>query len=484
LRITFYGGLGEIGGNKVMIECEGSRLLIDFGRNFRLEDSFFQHPYDPPLDVGDLVRTGIVPDIPELYANGEAVEAVVISHAHTDHYGHIPLLAPGTRVLMGETAKMIIDARLESMARPGWMERIDHLQIETFRTGDEFDLGPFRVRPVHVDHSVPGAYGLLIECGGVSIAYSGDLRLHGEAGKLTLDFVREASEWSPWVLMLEGTRVAPESDPEAAAVRLFEQVLAFRLRDRTPKRVAMEADTEAGVLETLKGVLDDHAENLVMVESAWADVDRMRTVWRAASAAGRRLLMDEKAAYLLDKMRRDPKLRGLPPISEISVMVWRRRKIGHPASKALSQALHRVEDEGGEVLSAQDAAREVWASPGSYLFLTSQPTRALKDLMAGGDGRGKLTYVMSRSEPFTEEMVIGLDRLLNWLALYGVRSYYRIHVSGHASPQDLGRIADDIGPELILPIHTEHPDLFGTYLPRDLRRRLIMAKLAEPLSVP
>ncbi len=483
MRITFYGGIGEIGGNKIMVECENSRLLIDFGRNFRLEDSFFQYPYDPPLDVRDLVRTGIVPDLPELYAEGGAVEAVIVSHAHTDHYGHIPLLAQGTRVLMGETAKMIIDARLESMARPGWMEKVDHLHIETFRTGDEIELGPFRVRPVHVDHSVPGAYGLLIDCGGVTLAYSGDLRLHGEAGELTLDFVREASAWSPQILMLEGTRVAPESDPEAAAARLFEQMLALRLRDRIPKRVAMEANTEAGVLEALRGVLDDHADNLVMVESAWADVDRMRTVWRAASASGRRLLMDEKAAYLLDKMRRDPKLGGLPPIAEISVMVWRRRRTERPASRALSEALDRFEDEGCEVMSAQEAAREVWASPGSFLFLTSQPTRALKDLMAGGDGRGKLTYVMSRSEPFTEEMVIGLDRLLNWLALYGVRSYFRIHVSGHASPQDLGRIADEIGPEVVLPIHTEHPDLFAMYLPRDLRRRLILARLAEPIPI-
>ncbi len=486
MKITFYGGVGEIGGNKVLLECGGSRLFLDFGRNFRQEDSFFQYPFDPPLDVGDLIRTGILPDIAGLYSGGGAVDAVVVSHAHSDHYGHIPLLAEGTRVMMGETAWLIVRARLEAMARQTWTDRVDHLDVETFRTGDELTVGPFRLRPVHVDHSVPGAYGLLVECEaeGRRLVYTGDLRTHGEASRLTEDFVREASDWGADVALVEGTRVAPEADPEAAAARLFEQMLALRLGDRIPKRVAKEARREGDVLQELVAVADDHPDNLLMVEAAWADIDRARTVWRTSIKTGRRLVVDEREAYLLHRMREDPGLQGLPDARDLTVMVWRRRKSSGPASRRLAEALEEIEDAGGEVLDADSAAREVWSNPGGFLFLTGHPTRALKDLMASGqECRGRLTYVMSRSEPFTEEMVIGLDRLLNWLALYGVRSYYRIHVSGHAAPEELREIVEEIDPARIVPMHTEHPDLFRLYVPRDKRDSLIVPSLGEPISL-
>ncbi len=488
MRITFYGGVGEIGGNKVLLECGGSRVFLDFGRNFRQEDSYFQYPFDPPLDVGDLIRTGILPDISGLYRDsgrGGAVEAVVVSHAHSDHYGHIPLLAEGTRVLMGETAWLIVRARLEAMARQSWTDRVDHLDVGTFRTGDELEIGPFRIRPVHVDHSVPGAYGLLVECeDGVRLVYTGDLRRHGEAARLTQDFLREAADWGADVALVEGTRVAPEADPEAAAARLFEQMLALRLGERIPKRIAKEVKRESDVLEELAAVADDHPEALVMVEAAWADVDRARTVWRASLRTERRLVVDEREAYLLYRMREDPGLEGLPGPGDLAVMVWRRRRSSGPASRRLSEVLGEIEDAGGEVLDADSAAGEIWSNPGGFLFLTGHPTRALKDLMSSGrECRGRLAYVMSRSEPFTEEMVIGLDRLLNWLALYGVRSYFRIHVSGHASPDELREIVEEMNPRMVIPVHTEHPDLFRHYVPRDMRGSTVIPSLGGAVDV-
>jgi len=42
-NITFYGGVNEIGGNKILLEDKGTKIFIDFGRSFGLGDKFFEH---------------------------------------------------------------------------------------------------------------------------------------------------------------------------------------------------------------------------------------------------------------------------------------------------------------------------------------------------------------------------------------------------------------------------------------------------------
>ncbi|HEU4759005.1 MAG TPA: MBL fold metallo-hydrolase RNA specificity domain-containing protein, partial [Dehalococcoidia bacterium] len=71
-----------------------------------------------------------------------------------------------------------------------------------------------------------------------------------------------------------------------------------------------------------------------------------------------------------------------------------------------------------------------------------------------------IDFVLSKSEPFTEEMVFSFDKLLQWLAFYGCDRYYQVHVSGHASPEELRRIVDLSNPSVLVPVHTRHPALF------------------------
>jgi ribonuclease J len=63
------------------------------------------------------------------------------------------------------------------------------------------------VWPVHVDHSIPGAYGFVAVTGEGPVVYSGDLRFHGPASRLSQEFVRVAAMARPKALLLEGTRV-------------------------------------------------------------------------------------------------------------------------------------------------------------------------------------------------------------------------------------------------------------------------------------
>ena len=51
MRISFLGGISEIGGNKILLEHDGFRLLLDFGKSFKGESKFFVRPYLAPFSI-------------------------------------------------------------------------------------------------------------------------------------------------------------------------------------------------------------------------------------------------------------------------------------------------------------------------------------------------------------------------------------------------------------------------------------------------
>ena len=81
-------------------------------------------------------------------------------------------------------------------------------------------------------------------------------------------------------------------------------------------------------------------------------------------------------------------------------------------------------------------------------------------------------YLLSASEPFNEESEIGFDKLLNWLALSGL-SMYSAHCSGHIHPIDLCKTLEEMHSKIVLPIHTEAPELFKRFIePRDIQVKI------------
>jgi len=87
VKITFYGGAGEIGGNKILVEDHSSRVMLDFGMSLTDRGRFFSEPFLSPRDEQGLIQLGITPSLPGLY-RGEpepAAAGVVLSHSHIDH---------------------------------------------------------------------------------------------------------------------------------------------------------------------------------------------------------------------------------------------------------------------------------------------------------------------------------------------------------------------------------------------------------------
>jgi ribonuclease J len=66
------------------------------------------------------------------------------------------------------------------------------------------------VEPIHIDHTIPGAYGFIVYCSDATIAYTGDLRLHETKPELTRDFAEAAAKARPDVLITERTNISGE----------------------------------------------------------------------------------------------------------------------------------------------------------------------------------------------------------------------------------------------------------------------------------
>ena len=78
VKITFLGGVGEIGKNMTAIESDDEIIVIDSGLTFPGEDL-------PGVDI-------VIPDISYLLANKDKVKAIILTHGHEDHIGALPFV--------------------------------------------------------------------------------------------------------------------------------------------------------------------------------------------------------------------------------------------------------------------------------------------------------------------------------------------------------------------------------------------------------
>ncbi len=494
MKISFLGGISEIGGNKILLDHDGFRLLLDFGKSFKGESKFFVRPYLAPFSISDLIKLDLIPNFAGTYKwqPGEPViDGVLISHAHLDHYGCVPLLKPEIPVFMGETSKIIILAR-QDVQTSSWERKMVEESIKTFRTGYQLEIGPFQVFPVHVDHSIPGAYAFLIEAGGKRVVYTGDFRFHGQVSYLSKDFMEKARDFQPDLLIVEGTRVAPESDPEEAMIRLLEQHNIYRSSTPPPLRVRKETEDERKVLEEMKAVSETAKNSLILIEANTTDIDRLRTVWLLSKHLGRQLIIGETQALILERLsKEDPNIENLPRIGDFFLYLSRRRKKDsweevkeERRRPAIKELISQIEDRcGPEAIVWGENRKKLAREPNSFVLLTPNSPNTLMGILPEDGRKFPLTFILSRSEPFNEELAMSFDRLLNWLAYFGLKKYYRIHVSGHARPADLRTVIEEINPKTIVPIHTSYPELFDEYVPPSFRKNLRLISLKETLEL-
>jgi len=68
-------------------------------------------------------------------------------------------------------------------------------------------------------------------------------------------------------------------------------------------------------------------------------------------------------------------------------------------------------------------------------------------------------WIKSNCEPFSEDMELDEKRKKHWLEHFGIKEY-SAHASGHASGPEIKEMIKEIKPKEVIPIHTEHPEMF------------------------
>jgi ribonuclease J len=112
-KLTFYGGVNEIGGNKILLEDKGAKIFLDFGQAFTFGLEFFTSWLQPRglNGLGDYFEFGLLPKLSGLYSKemlastnlpytDPEIDCVFLSHAHFDHITHIEFLDPAIPVCM------------------------------------------------------------------------------------------------------------------------------------------------------------------------------------------------------------------------------------------------------------------------------------------------------------------------------------------------------------------------------------------------
>jgi len=473
MELTFYGGVNEIGGNKFLLEHRNTAVFLDFGKSFNRENKYFDFPLLRPFFIQDLKKIQVIPEIKSLYRDSHEeseVDCILLTHPHVDHFGYISLLNSSVLVHLGEGAKTIIDIRSE-IYRVGWDRKLDHLTFDTFKTGDERQVKDFVYTPYSVDHSVPSSYGFIIQASDKTLLYTGDLRRHGTMKHLTAQFLQAAKKEIVDVMLCEGTNVAPQN--EDVFLRGFEHEFMRRMGKVAPERVERQCKTEDDVEKEMKRLVDD-LDGLIIVETCPADIDRIRTIWKVSKATGRKLILDSRQAYLTYELdRRDPKVKDLPCTKDSFVYFNRIRDRdaemeGTEAKKKWRPKFQQdLIESCDQICIGFEGREEVKKNAGEYIFCTDNASHKLLELRE--DKPFKCHFILSKSEPFNEEMVISFDRLLHWLASYRIKQYHQIHVSGHCDKKDLVNIIKEVNPDVLIPIHTEHPKLLARLVKEEIR---------------
>lgn len=448
-RITFYGGVNEVGGNKILLDDGGTKILLDFGKGFSRRAKFFEEYLKPRSANGlvDFIEMGLIPDVDGIYrddlmemagrkAGAPTVDAVLVSHAHADHVDYISFLHRDIPLYMGSTCHTFLHAIQDRAPRDFEREVLDYLpkpskkgakpvarKINEFRSGRRFKIGSLEVHPIHVDHSIPGSYGFIIYTSSGPVVYTGDVRLHGARPEMTREFVSEAKAVKPVALICEGTRI---------------------------NDIPME-ESEQRVFREANALVAKHPNAPVFADFNFKDMDRVRTFYRIAKENGRKLVVKLKDCYYLKYLSQDPNL-GIPNYDGEDIVIYKPKQV----SGTYADGDYYGEDATFASLPNAKTAAEISQNPSRYLCALGYFSFA--SLIDIKPPYGTL-YVHSASEPYNEEMVLNQERVENWLNKFGMERH-QIHCSGHAKGQDLFQIVKEIDAKMLFPIHTEHPEMY------------------------
>ena len=416
VSVVVHCGTQAIGGSCVELRCGDTRIVIDVGMPLVNPDgSEFNSRECQGVEGQKLYERQILPQVEGLYHwQPRSVDAILVSHAHMDHYGFLDHVHGDIPVYLSEeTLKLMRLTKQYIKSTPVAKRPV------VFKWHESFQCGPFKITPHLVDHSACGAYAFLVEAEGKRVLYSGDLRDHGGKWKTFPLLIKNVPKGIDAVL-LEGTMMGRNGVVKREE-QLCEEAVEFCRETRGP------------VLSCQSG----------------QNIDRLCAYFKAARHANRLFLVDPYVAHVLDTLY-DPKRIVIPTVSRnpgtmrVFYPNWMKQ-----SDIALRYGRYKIE------------AEEI-AAKRERVFMIVRPTmrRFLNKVQRVGNGLDGGLLLFSMWSGYKEEK--GPKEFLEW-AREKQLDIHDHHTSGHATIEALQRLVAAIEPKRTIPIHTFHGDDYRKY---------------------
>ncbi|MCY0147190.1 ribonuclease J [Hoeflea sp. G2-23] len=382
------GGVGEIGMNLALYGYGSPKqrewIMVDCGVTF-------PGPELPGVDL-------ILPDIDFVKKLGNQLKAIIITHAHEDHYGGLAPIWPQLKVPVyasAFTAGMLEAKRAYERTRA-------EVPVTVFKAGERFQVGPFEIEPVAVNHSIPEPFSLAIRTPLGNLIHTGDWKIDATPS------------------------LGPLTD-ENRFRQLGEEGILAMMCDSTNAMREGISPSEKEVSQGLREVIEQ-AEGRVAITTFSSNVGRIRSIAEAARDAGREVLLLGSSIKRVVNVATDlGMMDGLPGFL--------------------------AEDEYGYI----PRDKVVVILTGSQ----GEPRAALAKLsrdemrnvaLAAGD----TVVFSSRTIPGNEK---GIIEIKNALIDQGVKVISDgdalVHVSGHPRRSELVQMYEWVKPKILVPVHGE-----------------------------
>ncbi|GAB4372224.1 MAG: ribonuclease J [Acidobacteriota bacterium] len=390
LEIVSLGGTGGFGMNATLYLAGDEGLLVDFGTGF---------PHGVPAGIARMV-----PDVRAVAERWPRLRGIALTHGHDDHVGALGYLpvpwrdAPvhGTPLTLAIASDRIEDA---GAATP---------PMRVLEPGDTASIGPFRVRAIHVTHSVPSTTMLAIDTPAGTVLHTGDFRFDGDPV------------------------VGPRTDWPALAA-LARDGVRLVLCDSTGALRPGHTTTEASVARALDDVIAS-ADGQVFVSTFASQLHRLASV--IGIAARRR----RTVGFLSRRMER----------------LWQQaRDLGLVASPAGVVAR-------AETVAGLPPERCLWLAGGCQ----GEPDSSMVRLSWDSDRR--VSIAPRDLVVFTASVIPGNEtdyaRLVDRLLRLGARvedsiSRPELHSSGHGARDEIARLLATVRPAALMPVHGDRRHL-------------------------
>lgn len=374
-------------------------LALEYAGKILLIDCGLMFPEAYMLGI-DLV----LPDISSLAGREEDIVGLVLTHGHEDHIGAIPFLWQylgeppiyGTCLTLGLLRNKLKEFGLDS--------RVELIEVQPRQ---KVDLFPFEVEPFRVAHSIVDGIGVAVRTPLGLIVHTGDFKIDQTPvdGELTdLARLAEFGEEGVLLLMADSTNVENEG---------------YTLSEKTVKK---------GLDEIIP-----HSSQRVIVATFSSNIHRIQQIADSAAAANRKLLLN-----------------GRSMISNIAIA----RQLGYL----------KIAEE--QFIDLRDMRQ---MPPEEVLIITTgsqgEPLSALMRIALGDHKqieleRGDTVILSSKFIPGNEKAI---SDLINNLYRRGAEVFYEktseIHVSGHASREELKLVHNLVRPKYFIPVHGEYRHL-------------------------